>query len=236
MAIGGGDCSHTGGASAHDPDSPDALGPEARQPRASVLVMHSDVPNFGGAAMRLIRCVRILSVSCSIAALASVSASGLQAAKPAGDSARYPCRDVHTFDFWVGDFDASPWNGPATPARGRLHNTREYEGCVIVERWDGANGSAGMSVSFYDVNRRAWRMVWNGDDNQSNDFEGTYRDGAMRFEGWVLDGAGKRVLARNVLEDVSPETIRHVYSISADGGKTWEVKSDGRFVRRGSAP
>jgi hypothetical protein len=153
-----------------------------------------------------------------------------QPAKPAGPP-RYPCRDEHAFDFWVGDFDASPWNGPPTPVRGRLHNTREYEGCVIVERWEGTN-TKGMSMSFYDVHRRVWRMVWNGDDNQSNDFEGTYRDGAMRFEGWILDADGKKVLARNVLENVSADTIRHVYSTSTDGGKTWTIKSDGRFSRR----
>ena len=75
-------------------------------------------------------------------------------------------------------------------------------------------------------------MVWNDDDNRSNDFEGSYRDGAMRFEGWVLDADGKRLLARNVLENVAPDTIRHIYSTSVDGGKTWTVKSDGRFVRR----
>jgi hypothetical protein len=54
----------------------------------------------------------------------------------------------------------------------------------------------------------------------------------MRFDGWVLDSNGKRVLASNVLQNVSPDVIRHIYSTSADNGKTWDVKSDGRFVRR----
>lgn len=181
--------------------------------------------------MRLNRCVGVLSVSCSLVSALSLSE---QPPKPAVDASRYPCNGVHTFDFWVGDFDATPWNEPTSPVRGHLHNTREYEGCVILERWDGVNGSRGMSMAFYDVNRRVWRMVWNGDDNQSNDFEGSYEDGAMRFEGWVLDPSGERVLARNVLQDVAPDTIRHTYSISTDGGKTWVVKSDGRFRRRPS--
>jgi hypothetical protein len=158
-------------------------------------------------------------------------ATGQQAQKT-GDDARYPCRSVHTFDFWVGTFDAAPWNTPDAPPTGELHNTREYEGCVIVERWMGKRGSAGMSIGFYDVNRHVWRMVWNDDSNQSNDFEGRYYDGAMRFEGWVLDPNGNRLLARNVLQDVAPDTIRHIYSTSADSGKTWIVRSDGRFVRR----
>ena len=179
--------------------------------------------------MPSIRGVILAVILCSIG---SVTLLGQQPTKPPADEGRYPCRSVHTFDFWVGDFDATPWNEPNGPVRGHLHNTREYDGCVIVERWEGASGSRGMSIAFYDVNRHVWRMVWNGDDNQSNDFEGSYRDGAMRFEGWILDAEGKRVLASNVLQDVSPDTIRHIYSVSADEGKTWVVKSDGRFARR----
>jgi len=148
------------------------------------------------------------------------------------DDVRYPCRDVHTFDFWVGSFDARPWDQPTAPPTGELHNTREYEGCVIVERWTSSAGAAGMSMSFYDNSRHLWRMIWNSDSNRSNDLEGSYSDGAMRFKGWVLDTDGTRLLVTNVLQNVSPDIIRHIYSTSADNGKTWIVKSDGRFVRR----
>ena len=151
------------------------------------------------------------------------------------DDVRYPCRAVHTFDFWVGDFTATPWDQPNGPFRGTLHNTREYEGCVIVERWTAANGSNGMSMAFYDESRHAWRMIWNSDSNQSNDLEGNYADGAMRFTGWVLDSSGKRLMVKNVLQDVSPDVIRHTYSVSEDDGKTWIVKSDGRFERKHDA-
>jgi hypothetical protein len=171
-------------------------------------------------------------ISSSLCLSAIGASPGKPAAKNVADRTRYPCREVHTFDFWVGSFDARPWNDPSASIKGRLENTREYEGCVIVENWKAADSSGGMSMSFYDSNRRVWRMVWIGDDGKSDDFEGSYRDDAMRFEGWVLGGDGKRLLASNVLENVSPDTIRHIYKTSADGGKTWDVKSDGRFVRR----
>jgi hypothetical protein len=86
-------------------------------------------------------------------------------------------------------------------------------------------------MAFYDTNRRSWRMVWIADDGSSDDLEGGYKDGAMRLRGWVLGPDGKRLLASNVLENVSPDTIRHIYSTSGDGGKTWDIKSDGRFER-----
>lgn len=160
----------------------------------------------------------------------SKSAAPRRAAAP---DARYPCRAVHTFDFWAGDFDAKPWAQPDGPVAGQLHNTREYDGCVFVERWTPSDGDGGgMSIVFYDVSRKTWRMIWNDDSNSSSDFEGSYRDGAMRFKGWKLDASGKRVLTSNVLQDVSPDLIRHIFSTSSDGGKTWVVRSDGRFVRR----
>ncbi len=173
--------------------------------------------------MRFITLIAIVTFTSSALATSAATAS-----KP------HPCREIHTFDFWVGTFDARPWNQPDAPVRGQLRNTLEYDGCVIVEHWAGAQ-SSGMSMSFYDVNRDAWRMIWIGDDGQSNDFEGSYSDGAMRFNGWVLDSNGKRILARNVLQNVSPGLIRHVYSTSPDGGKTWSVKSDGRFERRATS-
>jgi hypothetical protein len=150
---------------------------------------------------------------------------------------RYPCRDVHTFDYWAGTFDTNPWGQPNAPPTGVATNTREYNGCVIVEHFSGgAGGTQGMSMSFYDVNRKAWRMVWNDDGNGSNDFEGTFSDGAMHFTGWVLDANGKRILARNTLVNVSPDTVHQFYQTSPDSGKTWVTLSDGRYVRRHASP
>lgn len=154
------------------------------------------------------------------------------AAQAASDDARYPCRAVHTFDYWVGTFDAMPWSKPDAPPSGQLQNTREYDGCVFVERWTSPGGN-GMSIVFYDVALKTWRMIWNDDSNSSTVFtEGAYRDGAMRFLGWTLDPKGNPAYASNVLENVSPGLIRHIFSTSADSGKTWTVRSDGRFVRR----
>lgn len=150
---------------------------------------------------------------------------------------RYPCRDVHTFDYWVGTFDVGAWGLPNVPPTGTTTNTREYDGCVIIEHFNGGpGGTHGTSMSFYDVNRKVWRMVWNDDANSSNDFEGTYSDGAMHFTGWVLDANGKRILARNTLVNVSPDTVHQFYQTSPDSGKTWVTLGDGRYVRRHSNP
>lgn len=164
--------------------------------------------------------------------IVSLLASTPVAAQAQSGAVRYPCRDVHTFDFWEGTFDATPWNSPDAKPSGQLHNTREYDGCVFVERWTSPTGN-GMSMVFYDIARKTWRMIWNDDSNQSSAFDaGEFHDGTMRFTGWVLSPKGERVMASNVLQNVSPGVVRHIFSISQDSGKTWTVVGDGRFARR----
>ncbi|MEO8029516.1 MAG: hypothetical protein ABJC74_13775 [Gemmatimonadota bacterium] len=147
---------------------------------------------------------------------------------------RFPCRAVHDFDFWAGTFDVGAWSQPTVPPSGVAVNTRSYEGCVFVEQFSSKRpgGGGGMSMSFYDVNRRTWRMVWNDDNNSSNDFEGTVQAGVMHFLGWVLDPAGKRVLASNTIERMAADTMRQTYAISPDSGKSWVTQQSGRWVRR----
>src|SRR4029078_8293813 len=45
--------------------------------------------------------------------------------RKSAETARFPCRDVHTFDFCAGDFDAALWSAPSGRALGQLHKTRE---------------------------------------------------------------------------------------------------------------
>lgn len=150
----------------------------------------------------------------------------------AAEDAYYPCHRQHDFDYWEGVFTVTPWDKPDTPSFGTVTNTRQYEGCVFLERWEATGGGRGMSMVFYDVNRQKWRMIWNDELNSSNDFEGEYRDGGMRFLGWFINSAGDKILASNVLMDASPEIVHHILSTSADSGKTWTVRSDTRWTRQ----
>src|SRR4051812_20992726 len=52
-------------------------------------------------------------------------ASPAVARSQGADSTRYPCRSVQTFDYWVGTFDAKPWDKPDAPSGGQLRT--EYQ-------------------------------------------------------------------------------------------------------------
>jgi hypothetical protein len=87
-------------------------------------------------------------------------------------------------------------------------------------------------MAYYDNDQQAWRFIWNDDNNGSIQFVGGFRNGAMEFEGSTKNPDGSRLLARNVLREIAPDTVRHTFSSSYDNGATWQVQTDQLFVRR----
>ncbi len=152
-------------------------------------------------------------------------------------AARYPCRTgpvSHQLDFWIGEWNVSPWaqtgGDPASAGVNRV--TAMLDRCGILEEWAGTAGDFGMSINFYDLNRAKWRQIWIADNGSSLDYEGSFTDGAMRFEGWTKNAAGTRVLQKLTFFPISPDTVRQLFESSADNGKTWTPGFDARYVRK----
>lgn len=153
---------------------------------------------------------------------------------------RFPCRampEARQFDFWIGDWDVTPFQAPAGPGAPLLGTNRIeaiLEHCVLMENWLGGGPapSAGKSMNFYDTNRRQWRQVWVADGGGSLDYVGSFRDGAMRFDGWTLAPNGMRVLQKLTFFPIHRDTVRQLFETSVDSGKTWQPGFDGRYTRR----
>ena len=153
---------------------------------------------------------------------------------------RYPCRtspQARQFDFWVGEWDVTPFQmapAPNLPLMGTNRIELQLEQCMIVEHWTGGGpgGGEGKSINFWDTNRNKWRQIWVADGGSSLDYEGEYRDGAMRFEGWTLAPNGTRVLQKLTFFAIHRDTVRQLFETSTDSGRTWQPGFDGRYVRR----
>ena len=155
-------------------------------------------------------------------------------------AARFPCRglaEAHQFDFWIGDWDVTPWQAPASSNPAVIGTNRIeaiLEHCVVMENWMGAGAapSGGKSMNFWDTNRRAWRQVWVADGGGSLDYTGSFVNGAMRFEGWTLAPNGGRIQQKLTFFPISRDTVRQLFETSADSGRTWLPGFDGRYVRK----
>jgi hypothetical protein len=152
----------------------------------------------------------------------------------------YQCTGtVHQqFDFWLGDWDVTP-NGQTratgTPA-GRNTITKEYGGCVVVERWSGG-AMTGSSFNIYDRSRGEWVQTWVDSTGGLHHYRGRLQDGNMVFYGDVplppaATFAGRRTV-RLTFFKLGPDKVRQLSeSFMPDG--TWTVNYDLIYVRRPS--
>ena len=167
-------------------------------------------------------------------------ASNAQTSQPAAapPPIQHPCNtspEAKQFDFWIGQWDVTPWKIAAPTAAQKLgfndvHPMLEH--CVISENWKGARGVEGKSMNYYDPNLHRWRQIWVDETWGVLDYTGEFRDGAMRFLGWTLDAKGNRVEQKLTFFAIASDTVRQLFETSADGGTTWVPNFDGRYVKR----
>ena len=134
---------------------------------------------------------------------------------------------AHQFDFWVGD-----WNvyDPHGVLEGTNTVTLEYGTCVVHEHWNGVAGDQGESLNFFYHPTGKWHQTWVSNGGF------LFLDGGMVGKAMVLTGtrtakAGKRM--DRISYTPGPDgSVRQVWDVSTDGGKTWTNTFDGNYVRK----
>jgi hypothetical protein len=141
-----------------------------------------------------------------------------------------PCTSIekHQFDFWIGDWDVTVANGK--PA-GTNFIKPILGGCVLHENWNGG-GSVGQSFNAYDAERKVWHQTWVDGQGGLLLMEGRFENGVMTMSDRALPG---KVDAKAINEiawtPLEGGAVRQLWRTSADGGKTWTVLFDGKYVR-----
>jgi hypothetical protein len=143
-----------------------------------------------------------------------------------------PCAHVaehRQFDFWIGEWRvATPEGNPA----GQNSITVENGDCWIREHWTSAVAGTGQSFNFYNPTTKTWHQTWVDDQGEVAEFDGTFRDGAMRLEGYRQGPNGSRIPARLTLTPRPDGTVRQLGENSTDSGKTWTVLYDLIYTRK----
>jgi len=144
----------------------------------------------------------------------------------------YPCEsepEARDFDFWIGRWEVREPDGTLV---GTDTIEKRDGGCSIVERYEGAGGLSGTSVSFYLPSRGEWRQVWTGSGGTLFDITGKLVDGSMRMEGQVEYVEGNRVVAfRGTWTQAADGRVRQRLEEFDLGAQTWIVWFDGFFRR-----
>lgn len=135
------------------------------------------------------------------------------------------------FDFWVGSWNVTV-NGKPT---GTNRIESGHQGCVLIEHWTAVGGGTGISLNFYDRQRRQWHQTWIGSSGGALYLNGGLKDGAMVLQSSAVpQPGGGTIIHRITWSPLAGGDVRQHWESSTDNGKTWTTAFDGRYSRAGS--
>jgi tetratricopeptide (TPR) repeat protein len=147
------------------------------------------------------------------------------------DRLKRPCiysAEARQFDFWVGEWEVY---NPAGQKAGTNSVQLFSDGCGLMENWTSVLGGDGKSINFYDAGTAKWYQSWIGSGGGALRYAGSFKDGAMRFEGETVAG-GKKTLQKLTFTKIDENTVRQLFEASNDDGKTWTITYDLKYVRK----
>jgi len=131
-----------------------------------------------------------------------------------------------SFDFWVGEWQVHTPDGKHV---GTNRIAKEYDGCVIHERYTSVLAFKGESLNTYDAGRGVWHQTWVDNAGTLLVLEGGMHDGSMVLEGTVTkDGTTTR--HRITWTPGEDGSVRQLWE-SQDAGGSWSTVFDGRYTR-----
>jgi hypothetical protein len=140
-----------------------------------------------------------------------------------------PCQapEYRQFDFWIGDWDVYDARGERIGAN-RIESIEN--GCGIQENWTDRRGPTGRSINVFRAESKTWTQLWTASWGGVLLLEGRYENGVMVLTGDAIgrDGAVER---QRTSWSRTEDGVRQLAERSRDGGRTWTVAFDGRYVR-----
>jgi hypothetical protein len=142
-----------------------------------------------------------------------------------------PCSDPNyrQFDFWIGEWDVFVGENFA----GTNKVERILDGCVLMENWVGSKGGKGHSFNVFDNTSGKWEQTWVDNQGGVIHFYGTFADGKMALEGNTVGQNGEPARSKLSFWNNTDGTVRQLWELSTDDGKSWTVIFDGLYKRKG---
>lgn len=141
--------------------------------------------------------------------------------------------EFHALDFWVGNWDVYSADGQQI---GTNKISSLERGAIIFEEWSSRDGrQTGKSMNYYEPASGTWKQCWVAAGGWVVEMAGSFRDGAMRFEGTSASRQGPAQKHRTTFTPLSPTRVRQTIEASSDGGATFVVSFDAIYVPSGQA-
>ena len=147
---------------------------------------------------------------------------------PHGMAAACDSASHRAFDFWLGQWQVKTLDGKVA---GVNRIEREYDGCVLHERYATARGYSGESLNIYDASRKVWHQTWVDTTGLLLLLEGGIRDGKMVLEGETRGADAQATKHRITWTPNADGTVRQLWE-STDASGRWTTAFDGLYTRQ----
>jgi hypothetical protein len=145
-----------------------------------------------------------------------------------------PPAEARQFDFWVGEWEVFDPEGRKV---GENSIRLAHGGWVLIERWRGAGGLTGSSLSaFHAATPQHWTQYWADSSGGELFMKGRLVSGSMVLEERSTDAQGRPVVQRTTWTPNPGGTLRQHWQTSHDGGASWQTTFDGTYRRKPGDP
>ena len=145
---------------------------------------------------------------------------------PAPPACNHPA--MRQFDFWLGEWNVHTPDGKLA---GSNSIQREYDGCVVHERYDTGRGYRGESLNIYDLNRHVWHQSWVDNTGTLLLLEGGLQGSSMVMEGQTIAVQGQVIHHRISWTPNANGTVRQLWE-SSDAKGQWSIAFDGLYTKK----
>ena len=161
------------------------------------------------------------------------SPSLAQEADETGAEQALPCMTdeaFNAFDFWLGEWDVHTADGTLA---GRNRISRELDGCLVTESWQGVRGSVGTSINYLDRVTNEWVQIWNDAGGGQINIRGGLTEDGMRLVGKIhYISNGLTADFRGLWTPLPDGRVRQFFEQSVDGGETWTTWFEGFYSKK----
>lgn len=132
------------------------------------------------------------------------------------------------FDFWVGEWEVRTPDGKLA---GVNRIEREYDGCVLHERYTTDRGFEGESLNSYSPGRQVWHQTWVDNQGTLLLLDGGLQGSSMVLEGETRAEDGQVTKHRISWTPNADGSVRQHWE-STDAKGEWSTAFDGLYTRK----
>ncbi len=142
------------------------------------------------------------------------------------------------FDFWLGRWEVYGNLDKTGPLFGHNTISQSEQGCLIMEQWQGASGSTGTSMNYYDGLKQQWVQRWVSGGGTVIDYAGGLihtadEQQAMQLVGKIYYASTQQQPQirdfRGTWTSLKDGVVQQFFEESVDGGKTWYAWFNGYY-------